>query len=72
VGADPDRGAPAGIEAELLDVRNGGEVGRAIEAAVSKGIDALLVGNDGVTQENRFQIVDLAARKAPKNSRPVD
>ena len=52
-----------GIEAELLDVRNGGEVGRAIEAAVSKGIDALLVGNDGVTQENRFLIVDLAARK---------
>ena len=52
-----------GIEAELLDVRNGDEVGRAIDAAVSKRIDALLVGNDSVTQENRSLIADLAARK---------
>jgi len=51
------------IEAELLDVRNGDEIGRAIEAAVSKRIDALLVGNDSVTQENRALIADLAARK---------
>jgi putative ABC transport system substrate-binding protein len=50
------------IEAELLDVRSRDEVGRAIEAAIGKRIDALLVGNDSVTQENRSLIADLAAR----------
>jgi putative ABC transport system substrate-binding protein len=51
-----------GLEAELLDVRSRDEVGRAIEAAVSKRIDALLVGNDSVTQEYRSMIADHAAR----------
>jgi putative tryptophan/tyrosine transport system substrate-binding protein len=50
------------IEAELLDVRNRDDLGRAIETAISKRTDALLVGNDGVTQENRSLIADLAAR----------
>jgi ABC-type uncharacterized transport system substrate-binding protein len=51
-----------GIEVELLDVRSRDEVDRAIEAAAGKRIDALLVGNDSVTQENRSLIADLAAR----------
>jgi putative ABC transport system substrate-binding protein len=51
------------IEVELLDVRNGDEVDRAIDTAVGKRIDALLVGNDSVTQENRSLIADLTARK---------
>jgi putative ABC transport system substrate-binding protein len=50
------------IEAELLDVRTGEDVGRAMEAAVSRKIDALIVGNDGVTQEYRFLITNLAVR----------
>jgi putative tryptophan/tyrosine transport system substrate-binding protein len=50
------------MEAELLDVRSRDDLGRAIEAAIGKRIDALLVGNDGVTQESRSLIADLAAR----------
>ncbi|MEO6226683.1 MAG: ABC transporter substrate-binding protein [Thermomonas sp.] len=50
------------IEAELLDVRAREDVVRAMEAAISRKIDMLLVGNDGVTQEYRFLIADLAAR----------
>jgi putative ABC transport system substrate-binding protein len=51
------------IEAVLLDVRNGEEIAAAVNIAVSKGIDALLVGNDSVTQENRSLIADLTAHK---------
>ena len=50
------------IEAELLDVRSADDVGRAIDAAADKRIGALLVGTDGVTQENRSLIAELAAR----------
>jgi len=51
------------IGAELLDVRSREDVSRAIEATVSRKIDALLVGNDAVTQENRSLIADLSARR---------
>jgi putative ABC transport system substrate-binding protein len=51
-----------GIATELLDVRSRDQVGRAIETAAGKRINALLVGNDSVTQENRSLIADLAAR----------
>ncbi len=47
---------------ELLDVRNRDEISKAIDGTVNKRVDALLVGNDGVTQENRSLIADLAIR----------
>jgi ABC-type uncharacterized transport system substrate-binding protein len=50
------------IGAELLDVRTVDDVGRAIGTAAGKRIGAVLVGNDGVTQENRSLIAELAAR----------
>jgi putative tryptophan/tyrosine transport system substrate-binding protein len=50
------------MEAELLDVRSREDLPRAIDAAVSRKADALLVGNDAVTQESRSSIADLAAR----------
>jgi putative ABC transport system substrate-binding protein len=50
----------AHIEALLLDVRNSEGLPRAFETAVSQQINALLVGNDTITQANRQQITGLA------------
>ncbi len=54
--------ASLGLQAELLDVRSQGDLGRALERAVQQHVDALLVGADGLTQMHRQTIVDLAAR----------
>jgi putative ABC transport system substrate-binding protein len=51
-----------GIEAHLLDVRNPEDIARAFDTAVAQRADALLVGNDTVTQANRRQLVELAAK----------
>jgi len=51
-----------GLQVELLDVRNQGDVGRAFELAAQHHVDALVVGIDGVTQMHQQAIVDLAAR----------
>ncbi len=51
-----------GLQAELLDVRSQGELGRAFERAVRQHVDALLVGADGLTQMHQQMIVDLVAR----------
>src|SRR5262245_3351761 len=51
------------IHAELLDVRSKEDIGRAFEKAASRGVDALLVGLDAVTQEHRQLIADLALRE---------
>jgi putative ABC transport system substrate-binding protein len=51
-----------GIVADLYDVQTQGDVGRAIEDLVSKRTDALFVGNDTITQDNRALIAKLAAR----------
>jgi putative ABC transport system substrate-binding protein len=51
-----------GLQAELLDVRNQGDLGRAFELAVRQHVDALVIGIDGLTQMNQQSIVDLAAR----------
>ena len=50
------------IKAELLDVRTGDDIGRALDTAAGERIGALLIGNDGVTQEHRSLIAELAAR----------
>jgi putative tryptophan/tyrosine transport system substrate-binding protein len=51
-----------GLQAELLDVRNDGDLGRAFELAVRQHVDALVVGADGLTQMHQQTIIDLMAR----------
>jgi putative ABC transport system substrate-binding protein len=52
----------ARIETILIDVRKSEDLPSAFEAARSQHIGALLMGNDTVTQANRRQVVELAAR----------
>jgi len=52
----------ARLEAVLLDIRNSNELAPAFESASAQRVDALLVGNDTVTQANRRQIVELAVQ----------
>src|SRR6266536_3597927 len=51
-----------GLQAELLDVRSQGDLGRAFELAVRQHVDALVIGADGLTQLHQQMIVDLVAR----------
>ncbi len=51
-----------GLQAELLDVRSQGDLGRAFELAVRQHVDALVIGADGLTQMHEQTIVDLVAR----------
>ena len=51
-----------GLQAELLDVRSQGDLGRAFELAARQHVDALLVGADGLTQLHQQEIIDLVAR----------
>ena len=51
-----------GLEAQLLDVRDSKDVGRAFDAAIAQRAGALLVGIEAVTQANRRLIADLAAK----------
>jgi putative ABC transport system substrate-binding protein len=51
-----------GLQAELLDVRSQGDLGRAFELAVRQHVDALLIGADGLTQLHQQKIIDLVAR----------
>lgn len=52
-----------GMQAQLLDVRRPEDLGPAFDAAVRQHVDGLVVGLDTVTQANRRQIVELAARQ---------
>jgi putative tryptophan/tyrosine transport system substrate-binding protein len=49
-----------GIDPELFDIRSRDDISRAIAIASAKKIEALFVGNDSVTQENRSLIAELA------------
>jgi ABC-type uncharacterized transport system substrate-binding protein len=51
------------IATELLDVRSKEDIGRAFEAISRRRVDGLLVGIDGVTQEHRELIGDLARQQ---------
>ena len=51
-----------GLQAELLDVRSQGDLGRAYELAARHHVEALVIGIDGLTQMHQQSIVDLAAR----------
>jgi putative ABC transport system substrate-binding protein len=50
------------LQAELLDVRSQGDLGRAFELAVRQHVGGLVVGADGLTQKHQQTIVELAAR----------
>jgi putative ABC transport system substrate-binding protein len=50
------------LQAELLDVQNRDDVGRAFETAARKHVDALLVAFDGLFQANVRMIAELAVR----------
>jgi putative ABC transport system substrate-binding protein len=52
----------ARLKAILIDVRKSADLPGAYEVAQAERIDALLMGNDTVTQANRRQIVELAAQ----------
>jgi putative tryptophan/tyrosine transport system substrate-binding protein len=52
----------AGIEAVLIDVRKSEDLPGAFDTARAQGINVLIMGNDTVTQANRRQVVELAAR----------
>jgi putative tryptophan/tyrosine transport system substrate-binding protein len=51
-----------GIKVSLLDVRNRADISAAFEIATVRGVDTLLVGIDGLIQENRLIIAELAAK----------
>jgi putative ABC transport system substrate-binding protein len=51
-----------GLEADFLDIPSDADIGRAFETALSRRVDAVIVGLDAVTQATYQLIVDLAAR----------
>jgi putative ABC transport system substrate-binding protein len=51
-----------GIEISLLDVRSRDDIPAAFETAAARRVETLLVGIDGLIQENRQLIADLAAK----------
>jgi putative ABC transport system substrate-binding protein len=51
-----------GLEAELLDVRSQDDLGRALELAVRRHVDGLVVGADGLTQMHQQTIIDFVDR----------
>lgn len=59
-----------GIEILLLDVRNREDIPVAFETAVSRRVETLLIGIDGLIQENRQQIANLATRYRLKTIYP--
>jgi putative tryptophan/tyrosine transport system substrate-binding protein len=60
-----------GLQAELLDARSEGDLGRALERAVRQHVDALLIGADGLTQLHQQVIVDFVARNRLAASYPA-
>jgi putative ABC transport system substrate-binding protein len=50
------------VQAELLDVRSEDDLRRAFELAVTRHVDAMVVGADGLTQLHRRAIIDALAR----------
>ena len=60
-----------GLQAELLDVRSQGDLGRAFELAVRQHVDALVIGIDGLTQMHQQTIVDLVAHNRLPAAHPA-
>jgi putative tryptophan/tyrosine transport system substrate-binding protein len=51
-----------GLQAELFDVRNQCDLGRALDLAVRRHVDALVIGADGLIQAHQRMVVGLATR----------
>jgi putative ABC transport system substrate-binding protein len=51
-----------GLEALMFDVRKPEDIAPSFEVAITKGVNALTVGNDSVTLATRHPIAELAAR----------
>jgi len=51
-----------GLQAELLDVRSQGDLGRAFERARRQQVGALVIGADGFNQMHQQAIIDLVTR----------
>jgi len=51
-----------GMQPHLLDVRERNDIGAAFDLAMNKHVEALAVGIDALTQENRKLVVELAAK----------
>jgi putative ABC transport system substrate-binding protein len=51
-----------GMAVELIDVRDAADIPRAFDAAVRKGVDAVIIGADGVAQSSRQVLIALAGR----------
>jgi putative ABC transport system substrate-binding protein len=51
-----------GIQPQLFDVRKAEDLGPAFESAIRQRADALVVGQDTLTQANQRLIVELAAK----------
>jgi ABC-type uncharacterized transport system substrate-binding protein len=60
-----------GLRAELLDVRNRGDLSRAFERALRRRIDGVLIGADGLTQLHQHTIVDWAASNRMPTAYPA-
>jgi putative ABC transport system substrate-binding protein len=50
------------LEAELLDVRSEADLRRAFDVAVSRRVDALVVGADGLIQAHQQVVLELVSR----------
>jgi putative ABC transport system substrate-binding protein len=51
-----------GLQAQLLDVRTPGDLGRAFELAGRQRVDGLVIGPDGLTQMEQRTIIDAVTR----------
>jgi putative ABC transport system substrate-binding protein len=51
-----------GVQAELLDVRSRSDIVHSVEHAARDGVDAIIIGADGLTQMHRSAIIDLVTR----------
>jgi len=52
----------AGFEPHLFDLRKAGDLESLFDAAVTQGVDAVVVSNDGIMLQNRKRIAELAAK----------
>jgi putative ABC transport system substrate-binding protein len=55
-------GKSVGFQPFLLDVRNADDLERVFDTAVAQSVDALVVSNDGLLQQNRKRLTQLAAK----------
>ena len=55
-------GQSLGFQPQLFDARKADDLERVFDAAVTQGVDAVVVSNDGLMLQNRTRITELAAK----------